>query len=462
MGNFNILELNHNSHIHFIGIGGVSMSGLAQILQNLGYKVSGSDMKESNNTKKLSDSGIKVYIGHNSLNLKGTDVVVFTAAVKGDNPEMIEAKKSNLHIVERSTLLGQLMKKYKYSLGIAGTHGKTTTTSMVSLMFLEANLDPTITVGGDLDQIGGNLKIGNSDYFITEACEYVESFLEFFPYLAIILNIDADHLDYYRDIEHINEAFQKYANLIPKNGFLVANYDDIRVKKIAGEVPCNTLTYSLINANANYFADNINFDNFGYANFDVYYNNKPLGNIKTSVRGIHNVSNSLAAIASSMAFGIDFKTCAMALSKFVGAKRRFEYKGTFNDITVIDDYAHHPTEVKATFSAAQKYPHNKVWCVFQPHTYTRMKALLNEFEESFDDVDKIIVTDIYAAREKNPGDIHSKDLVKRLVLKGKDAIYIETFEQIKEYLINNANPKDLIVTMGAGDIYTIGEDLINQ
>jgi UDP-N-acetylmuramate--alanine ligase len=461
MDTFDILSLDTKSHIHFIGIGGISMSGLALILHNLGYKVTGSDAKSSSITQKLESTGIKVSIGHAASNVVGANVIVYTAAVKNDNVEMIRAKELNLPIIERSTLLGEIMRKYKYSIGISGTHGKTTTTSMISRIFVDANLDPTISVGGELDFLGGNLRIGKSEYFIAEACEYVDSFLKFHPYIGCILNIDADHLDYFKDIDAIANSFEKYANLIAKEGFLIANIDDGRVASLTKNVSCNVITYAL-KKDANYTAGNIVFNSRGCAEFDVINNGKNLGRICLSIPGIHNVYNSLAAIGCSMALGVDFKQCQTSISKFKGAKRRFEYKGSFNNVTVIDDYAHHPTEVKATLSASVNYPHNRVWCIFQPHTYTRTKLLLNEFAKAFSDIDKIIITDIYAAREKDTGEIHAKDLAQKIKEQGKDAVYIQDFDSICEFLKDNVKDNDVVITMGAGDVYKVGEMLVSQ
>lgn len=461
MNDFNILELNPHSRIHFIGIGGISMSALAEILHNMNFIVSGSDINSSNLTKKLSNDGIKIQIGHSSSNVEDADVVVYTAAVKEDNPEMIRAKDRGIPIVERPVLLGEIMRKYKYGIGVSGTHGKTTTTSMVSLILLEAGLDPTITVGGELDLIGGNLRVGKSEYFVTEACEYVESFLSLHPFLEIILNIDADHLDYFKDLEDVTEAFVKFAKLIPKEGYLIANNDDSSMSKVIQNVNCNVITFALKN-NATYTAKNIVFNQKGYPQFDIYKTNENIGKICLNIPGTHNIYNALAAIASSISLGASFEHCKKALYKFTGTKRRFEYKGQFDNVTVIDDYAHHPAEVQATLKAAKNYPHNRIWCIFQPHTYTRTQKLLNEFSQSFDDADKVIITDIYAAREKDTGEIHSKDLVKKLMDKQKDVLYFQDFNSICSYISDNAIENDLIITMGAGDIYKVGDRLVKK
>lgn len=461
MHNF-ILNLNPNSHVHFIGIGGISMSALAQILHNMNYKVTGSDIKESNITKKLSELGIKIYIGHNSENINNADIIVYTAAINNDNPEMIRAQQLGLTIIERPILLGEIMKKYKYSIGVSGTHGKTTTTSMISSMFLESDLDPTILIGGELASIRGNLKIGNSEYFITEACEYVESFLKLHPFVGIILNIDADHLDYFKDINNITTAFIKYAKLIPKEGFLIINNDDPRKQTIINNAVCNIVSFGIENQDSLFKAKNICFNSKGHPTFDVFYNNTNIGNVSLNVPGIHNVYNALASLACSMTLGVNFNTCKKSLSNFLGAKRRFEYKGMHKNMIIIDDYAHHPTEVKATLAATKNYPHNKIWCIFQPHTYTRTQKLLDEFSKSFNDADKIIITDIYSAREKDTGEIHSKDLVNELKALGKDAIYIHEFDSIFDYISNNGENNDIIITMGAGDIYKVGEQLVES
>lgn len=457
MEQLDLLDFTQIKDVHFIGIGGISMSGLAEIMLNLGYNISGSDIKESEIALKLKRKGIKVYIDHSEKNIDSPDLVVYTAAVKENNPELMEARRRGIRTIERATLLGGIMRKYPFSIAISGTHGKTTTTSMISMIMLQAGLDPTIHIGGELDAIGGNTRIGSNKYFITEACEYVESFLKFKPYLAVVLNIEADHLDYFKDINHIKQAFAKFVALVPENGCLVACSDDKNVEEIIETAKCRKITFGIKNKRAMWTADNIVFDYSGFASFDVLNCGKKVSEIKLSVPGIHNVGNSLAAIAACVDLGCDMKDIELGLRRFTGTHRRFEVKGLADGIKVVDDYAHHPSEIIATLKAARNGLYRKVWCVFQPHTYTRTKLLLKEFSEAFSEADKVIVSDIYSAREIDTGEIHSSTLADRIKEKGKDAVYIPDFGEIVEYLRENAARGDLILTMGAGDVYKVGE-----
>lgn len=449
-------------NIHFIGIGGSSMSGLAEILKNLGYTVSGSDMKTSEVTKKLENIGITVYPFHNEENIKNPDLVVYTVAVKEDNPEIIKARSLNIPVIDRATLLGEIMKTYPFSIAISGTHGKTTTTSMVSTIMLESKMDPTIHIGGELSIIGGNTKIGGHKYFITEACEYFGSFLKFHPFLAVILNIELDHVDYFKDIEHIKDTFFQFASLVPKDGYVVACVDDVNVCELLGKLSCNIITYGISNEEAIWSAKSINFDGKGCASYTLTYKGEKVADITLSVPGIHNVSNSIAAAASCYALGCTIDAIKDGLYKFTGTHRRFETKGAVDGIRVVDDYAHHPSEVRATLKAAKNMGYSKIWCVFQPHTYTRTKSLMREFASAFSCADTVIVSDIYAAREKDSGEVHASMLAEKLVSQGVDAIYISSFEAIVDFLENNASPGSLIITMGAGDIYKVGEMFLKR
>ena len=446
------------SKIHMIGIGGVSMSGLAEILKNKGYIVSGSDMNQTNLTKTLIENNIPVYFRHNEENVKGADAVVYTAAIKKDNPEYAYAEKNNIPLIERSVLLGEITRMFNNTIAIAGTHGKTTTTSMLSVAFLDNNMDPTISVGGEIPEINSNYKIGNSEYFITEACEYVESFLTLSPHCGIILNIEEDHLDYYKDINHIISAFNKFADKIDNSGYLLINNDDKNCHAISSNA--KIIPFG-IDTPSKYMAKNIEYG-MEFTTFDFVEDDKKICTIKLKVPGKHNVYNSLACLSVCKLYGLNIEEAANALSIFTGAKRRFELKGTKNGILIYDDYAHHPSEIKATLKAAKSKKKNKIWCVFQPHTYSRTKALLNEFSESFYDADNVIITDIYAAREKDTGEIHSKDLVDKISVTSKNAIYMKDFESIIKYLNENASENDLIFTIGAGNVYKIGEELLNN
>lgn len=436
------------------------MSGLAAVLLNNGYKVSGSDFKESKIIETLRSKGAEIYIGHSAENLKDVDLVVYTAAIPSDNPEILEAKKRNLILMDRAEFLGSIMKGHKYNVAISGTHGKTTCTSMLSSITLEGNLDPTILVGGELDLIGGNYRIGKSDYFITEACEYKASFLKFFPYVGVILNIDADHLDYYKDINDINDTFTKFSKLVPNDGYLVGYGEDKRVKKILDEASCNTISYGFTNEDLT--ATDISYNNKGCATFTVCEKGTKLFNITLNNPGKHNILNALAAIAVALIFNVSNDKIINGLKKCKGAHKRFEYKGEINGITVIDDYAHHPTEIKATLSTASKIPHKKVYCVFQPHTYTRTKALFTEFSEAFKDCDELILMDIYAAREKDTGLVSSDELGDAIRNKGYKCTNVHSHDEACNYLKSKIQTGDVVLTVGAGDVVLVGEKLLQK
>jgi len=451
---------NKIKRIHFIGIGGISMSGLAEILIGQGYIITGSDQKSSEITEKLKALGVHISIDQKEDNIENPDLVVFTAAIKQDNPELIRARLLNINVIERSVLLGHIMEEFPFSIAISGTHGKTSTTSMIASIMLQAELDPTIHIGGRLELIDGSVKTGNSDYFITEACEYVESFLTLYPYMAVILNIELDHIDYFKDINHVKEAFYKFASQIKPSGFIVACIDDANVVAVLDMLSCKKITYGINNKTAEWNARGIEFNEKGCPAFILTKKGIDIAIIKLSVPGLHNVSNSIAAAAAAYTIGCSISSIQEGLSAFIGAKRRFEKKGSFNGIKVIDDYAHHPTEVKATLRAAKNKSISKVWCVFQPHTYSRTKSFLNEFAASFSDADKVILTDIYAAREPNTGDIDSSMLEEKINTYGKKAIYMPDFNKIVSFLRENAAPGDTIITMGAGDVSSIADMLL--
>lgn len=455
---FDFLKDKHKK-IHFIGIGGISMSGLAEILLENGFKVSGSDMKASTIIEKLIKQGAEVFIGHDENNIKDVDLVVYTAAVSEDNPELLKAKELNIPTMDRAEFLGQIMKGHKYNVAISGTHGKTTTTSMVSHIFLDADLDPTILVGGELDAINGNVKTGKSEYFITEACEYKASFLKFFPYIGVILNIEADHLDFYRNIDHIQETFTEFVNLIPQDGYLVAYAEDDRIKAVIEHADCNVLTYGINSGEIT--AKNISYNDKACASFDVYRNTEKLFTANLNVPGKHNVLNSLASICVALSLNVDYNYIVDGLSSFFGTHRRFELKGVKNEVTVIDDYAHHPTEIKAFLEAAKNYPHKRIFCIFQPHTYTRTLTLFDDFTHSFFNADEIILADIYAAREKFTKVVSSDMLGDKIREQGLSCKNFHSFEEIVNYLKDTLNEGDLLLTVGAGDVYKIGEMYLN-
>lgn len=449
-------------HIHFIGIGGISMSGFAELLHTMGFIISGSDGKISSITTHLESLGIHIVYGQKASNITSDiDLVVYTAAISKDNPEFIAASASGIPMIDRAEMVGQVMTNYPSAIAISGTHGKTTTTSMLSHILLAADFDPTISVGGILKAINGNLRVGKSDYFLTEACEYTNSFLKFNPTLGVILNVEEDHLDFFKDIQDIRRSFRKFAERIPENGLLVINGEITNFNEISKDLPCHIITYGFSDS-FHVFADNISFDELGHGQFDLVYNGKKEGRIFLKVMGLHNISNALASIAIAFDLDISLSAIQEGLSTFYGTDRRFEHKGEIGGVTVIDDYAHHPTEIEATLQSATHYPHKEIWCVFQPHTYTRTRAFLKEFAVALSHSDHIVLTDIYAAREINPGDISSLDLKRELELLGKNVYYSSSFDEIENYLLQNCTNGDLLITMGAGDVVMIGESLLGR
>ncbi|MBR6222156.1 MAG: UDP-N-acetylmuramate--L-alanine ligase [Lachnospiraceae bacterium] len=449
-------------HVHFIGIGGISMSGLAEILIKEGFKITGSDMKASEITRSLEDMGAFVYVGQRASNIDDKpDLVVYTAAIHQDNEEYKACVDADIPMLTRAELLGQIMDNYKFSVAVSGTHGKTTTTSMLSHIFIEADVDPTISVGGMLDAIGGNIRVGHSDYFVTEACEYTNSYHKFFPDTSIILNVDADHLDFFKDINEIVESFHTFAGNLKDTGTLVINGDMESFEKVTKDLNCGIITFGESHKN-DYYPTDIETDENGHISFTANRKGEVLGRVSLNVGGVHNVTNALSAIAVAIHYGIDFDTCVAGLSSFAGAKRRFERKGERMGVTVIDDYAHHPTEIKATLKAARRMVKNELWLVFQPHTYTRTKALFGEFVDALTLADHIVLADIYAAREKDTGLVHASELRDELVKRGKDAHYFPTFNEIENFLLKNCKKNDLLITMGAGDVVNIGEELLGM
>ena len=454
------IDFNHPCHVHFIGIGGISMSGLAEILMKEGFTVSGSDNKESSLTDHLTDKGAVIFYGQKASNIiDGINVVVYTAAIHEDNEEFMEAKRQGLPMLSRAELLGQLMTNYDTPIAVSGTHGKTTTTSMLSHIFLAGDMDPTISVGGILKAIHGNIRVGSSGLFVTEACEYTNSFLHFFPKISVILNIDAYHLDFFKDLDDIRHSFRLFAELLPEDGTLVINGDIENLSYITDGLACRVVTFGR-EASLDYSASDIQYDEQGNASFDLIRHGIPSGHVTLSVGGEHNVYNALSAIAVADLLGVSAETIQEGLLSFHGTDRRFEYKGEFNGITVIDDYAHHPTEIEATLKSAAHYPHRELWCIFQPHTYTRTKALFDEFAQALSHTDHLILADIYAARETDTLGISSEQLARAAASYGCDAIYLPSFDEIEKYVRDHCQSGDLLITMGAGDVVNIGEDLL--
>ena len=458
----NIEHIKKYKNIHMIGIGGISMSGIAAILENWGFNVTGSDTSDSEAVQLLLKKGIKVIIGHSLEDVANSDVVIYSAAIKQDDPEILEAKRLNIPTIERADFLGEITRCYKDTICISGTHGKTTTTSMVSLCFLEALKDPSIQVGALLKPLNGNYRVGNSEHFIIEACEYVESFLKFSPKAEIILNIDNDHLDYFKTFDNIKNAFIKYVKLLPNDGILITNADDKNCMDLPKYTSAKVYTYGIDNQDADFTAKNITFDDDGFPEFDVYYKNEFFVKLQLSVPGRHNVLNALACTTLCTEYGIDKKDIAVALERFTGAHRRFEFKGKINKTSsVYDDYAHHPTEIKATYNSLSNKKYNKSWVIFQPHTYSRTKTLLDDFADALINFDHIVVLDIYAARERNTYNISSKDLVDKIKELGKEAKYIPDFEECVKYVKDNIEKNDIVVTLGAGTVTEIGPMLID-
>ena len=458
------VDFKHPIHIYFIGIGGISMSGLAELMLSQGFRVSGSDWNRSLLTDRLERLGAHIHFGRpqKAENITGDiDLVVYTAAVHADNPEYAEALRRKLPVLTRAEFLGQLMRNYEMPVAVSGTHGKTTATSMISEILLAAGMDPTLSIGGILESIHGNIRIGRSGLFVTEACEYTNSFLRFFPKVGLILNIEADHLDFFKDIDDIRASFRKFAQLIPEDGALIINADIDRVGEITEGLSCRIITFGT-KPEADYHAADISYDDRANGTFRLRRFGQDGGIVTLGVPGAHNIMNALAALALSDLLEVDPQAAQKALAAFHGTTRRFEYKGQVNGVTIVDDYAHHPTAVTATLTTARKIPHSTLWCVFQPHTYTRTKAFLHEFAEALCLADKVILTDIYAARETDTLGVSSADIQALIQKNGKECFYFHTFEEIEKFILKNCINGDLLITMGAGNVVNIGENLLSQ
>lgn len=460
-----MLEFNFDAHpfkrVHFIGIGGISMSGLAEILISKGWNVSGTDNSDSHIVKHLKDLGAKIFIGHSPDNIEDSDLIIYTDAISADNVELRAARDSGALVVDRASFLGSIMKNYKHSIAVSGTHGKTTTTSMIATIINNPVINPTILLGGELDSIGGNVKLGTDEYLLTEACEYKANILKYHPSVAIVLNIDEDHLDYFKSIDHITDTFRGYIENVTEDGYVIGNTDDINVAGLLKKSKSNTISFG-IQKEADYRAVNIFFNSKGYPEFELLVEGKSSGTILLGVMGIHNIYNALAAIAVTSKIGIPIPEIIDRISSYNGVHRRLETKGFIENIQVIDDYAHHPTEIKASLNALRQSTTEKIFCIFQPHTFTRTKILLDSFSEAFNDADKIIIADIYAAREIDNGEIHSRELAERIRQRGYDAIYLGSFQEIEDFVLSEASDHDVVVTMGAGNVYQIGENLIER
>lgn len=448
--------------VYFIGIGGISMSGLAEILMREGFLVSGSDAHESELTRHLESQGARIFYGHRAENLpEDAGLVVYTAAIHPDNPEYGEAVRRGIPMLSRATLLGQMMRNYRHALAIAGTHGKTTTTSMVAEILLAAGLDPTISVGGILPSIGGNIRVGGQELFVTEACEYTNSFLEFFPTMGVILNIEADHLDFFKDLEDIRHSFREFAKRIPGEGLLILDGAISCPEEITAGLACRVVTVGH-GPGGDYGAKDITYDESACPSFTLMKKGVPWGRICLGVPGGHNVYNALAAVAAAEALGVPMEAVLSGLAGFSGTERRFEKKGEVGGVVIIDDYAHHPQEIAATLAVAKRYPHKKLWCVFQPHTYSRTKAFLEDFARELSAADEVVLAKIYAARETDTQGVSSADIAAQIEKYGTPVSCFDTFDEIETFILKNCSPGDLLITMGAGDIVKVGEKLLGQ
>lgn len=444
-------DINKYNTIHFIGIGGVSMSSLAMILKENGKAVTGSDSTESINTFKLQESGIQVSIGHSADNVKGADLIVYTAAISDNNPELVFAKENNIPTMERSVLLGALMSHYNKSIAISGTHGKTTSTSMISSIFLSADSDPTILVGAFYERINSNYKTGKSEYSIYEACEYVNSYHHFYPHTAVILNIDADHLDFFKDLDDIKNSFLRFTENVRNDGTVIINGSDKNCKYIIDKCKRNVITFGFEN-NLDCYVSDVRYEH-GRPVFNATYKGHTIKDIRLSVIGNHNILNALSAICVAKYYGISDESIIEGLYNFKGASRRFEIKKVLNGSPIVDDYAHHPTEIKATISGAKAAGFKKITVVFQSHTYTRTKLLLDDFARELREADSVILTDIYSAREINT--IGADILEMRDKIPG--SIYISSFNDIAEYIKTHTAENEVFILMGAGNVNSIAD-----
>ncbi|MBQ9827382.1 MAG: UDP-N-acetylmuramate--L-alanine ligase [Lachnospiraceae bacterium] len=456
------IDFNNPVKVHFMGIGGISMSGLALILRQRGFSVQGSDRSRSEITDMLEDAGISIKYVQEAENITpDIDCIVYTAAIHRDNPEFAAAEASGIPMLTRAELLGQIMSHYRDSIAVSGTHGKTTTTSMISVILMEAGKDPTVTLGGVLDEIGGNIRMGTSESFVAEACEYTNSFLCLSPRIGLILNVDMDHVDFFKDTDDYRNSFRDFARKIPEDGLLVINGDIEDIDYFTDGVRCKVVTYGEGPDN-DYRASDITYDEKVHATYQLLIKGVPSGSFTLNVPGRHNVINSLAALAAADFLGVDRASEAAGLLRFGGTERRFEYKGSFNGVTVIDDYAHHPTEIEATLTTAKMAAKGKMWCVFQPHTYTRTKAFLKEFADALSIADTIVLTHIYAAREQNTVGVSAGDICNILCEKGREAYYIPEFEDVENFFKEKCSPGDMLITVGAGNVVEIGEHLVQK
>lgn len=438
-------------HAHLVGIGGVSMRPLGLVLRSMGMQISGSDMNASVSTDELISKGIDVAIGHRAENIAGADCVIRTAAANNDNPEIAAARAAGIPIFERAQAWGYIMRAYRHAICVSGTHGKTTTTSMLTHIFMEAGRDPTVMIGGSLPLLGAGHRVGQGDTIILESCEYCNSFLNFFPTTAVVLDIDADHLDFFKDLADIEQSFRKFVRLVPEDGLIVANGDDKNTRDALEGI--SYISFGIESTN-DVYGEHFSSD---YRSFDVICGGKHYCHLELGVLGRHNAMNALAACAVAWRFDIPAEATEKALAEFRGAGRRLEFKGSYHGADVYDDYSHHPAELHALLSAVRLMGYKRVICAFQPHTYSRTKALFSDFVRELSAVDLAVLTDIYAARESNTVGVSSKDLADRI----PGSVYCPGLPQLTDFLASIAQPGDIILTVGAGDVYKAGEKLLN-
>ena len=445
------------TRVHLAGIGGVSMCPLAEVLAGMGLQVQGSDMSESDTVRQLRAQGIPVAVGHSAENLKDCALVIRTAAIHDDNPEIAGAIARGIPVYERAQAWGAIMQHYQNAVCISGTHGKTTTTSMATHIFMAAQADPTVTIGGTLPLLHSGYRVGRGDTIILESCEYCNSFLNFFPTVAVILNVEADHLDFFKDLADIEHSFHAFADLVPQRGYIISNADDPGAREAVKGLSHPVFTFGIADPDADCTAHNVAFHD-GCPTFDVVIRGETYAHVELHIAGRHNILNSLAAASAAYVLGIPGSAVEEGLATFHGAGRRFEHKGTFHGADVFDDYAHHPAELHALLTTAQSMGYERVICAFQPHTYTRTKALFDDFVRELQLPDVTILAEIYAAREKNDIGISSQDLAAKI----PGAVYCSTLDQVADQLAELARPGDLILTVGAGDIFRAGEKLLER
>lgn len=461
-----MFEFNLDDHkiknIHFIGIGGVSMSGIAHLLHDCGFNITGSDRDSNPHTRALEKIGIKVLYGQKAENITNPDIVVYTDAIQEKNPELVYAKSLGVPVVTRGVFLGALMRNYKHSIAISGSHGKSTVTSMITSIIAKTKYQPSILLGGDLDVIEGNVLIGGKDYLVTEACEYKANILNYYPSTVIILNISADHLDFYKNLDHIVTTFIGYMKNLDKDSNAIINIDDPNCLPLLDHIAGNIHTFGIENDKASYNIKNIVFDNIGRPSFDLCHKGEVVIRIDLPVIGRFNLYNAAAAAIAMLVTGVDKKLIVERLKDYKALHRRMEIVGEYKGATIMTDYGHHPKEIKSTLDALAEHKKKRLISVFQPHTYSRTKILLKEFSEAFDSADEVIVTEIYAAREDFDPSIHSEDLVKLLVERGIKAKYIQTFEDASEYIQNIVEEDDVVITTGCGNPHLLAYMVVGK